>query len=189
MAQEAKTNFLHSVSSVGSAPQLAAICCTGVTPAYTSLSSGLFCLFVLAWIFFPLKTHLYCLHAFLDISANFRNVIWIPSLEDLNEVCAMALSPSPAPCTDINREGWTLPRAMHWGEKSLLRGKKGKKKKKKKLILPPVLKFDMQSISISRSSAQLLKKVFVPPTATDRLLKSDALSLLTETAMSLHWLD
>lgn len=58
VAQEAKTNFLHSVSSVGSAPQLAAICCAGVTPAYTSLSSGLF-LFGLVWVFSPLKTHLY----------------------------------------------------------------------------------------------------------------------------------
>lgn len=73
-------------------------------------------------------------------------------------------------------------------EGSLEREKKEreKKKKKEKLILPPVLKFDMQSISISRSSAQLLKKVFLPPTATDGLLKSDAPSLLTETAMPLH---
>lgn len=75
MAQEAKTNFLHSTSSMGSVPQLAAICSAGVTPVYTSLRT---------WPELFSKTHLlYLFHAFLNMSANTRNVVCVLSQRTL----------------------------------------------------------------------------------------------------------
>lgn len=124
MAQEAKTNFLHSTSSMGSVPQLAAICSAGVTPVYTSLRT---------WPELFSKTHLlYLFHAFLNMSANTRNVVCVLSQRTLMKSVQWPWTPSHACWRHTNTEAEHVPRALHQGGKSPLRNKKRRKKKKNK---------------------------------------------------------
>lgn len=95
-------------------------------------------------------------------------------------------TPSHACWRHTNTEVEHAPRAVHQGGKSPFRNKKTERRKKKKklFILPPVLDFDMWSISVSRWSSWLIKKVFRAPSATDRLLVSDVPSSYGESCVS-----
>lgn len=135
MAQEAKTNFPHSPSCVGSVPQLAAVL------QYTAAwGSGL-----------NFSRHIpipFC--DFLNMSANASNVFGAPFSEDLNEVHAMAKSPQSCSLEIHKHRGWTDAKSSD-GEVRI--PWEIKKKGRNKTILPLVVDFDTWSTCLQVSGS------------------------------------